>query len=821
MDIITQLVKLYRTPFYACYIDVEKDIKKQKAKISAEICKICKTEKPLSYSFDIYSQMIEDPNAPLPNAVIFKIPKDIIIVDTDDQIADNRFRSLFPDKYLDECATPSISRALGINMEKGYHYYHIKKNNFDLGAQKWQNKGGEIGDIDILASGGSNSGFIIEHIDSILPETTILPMDEKTFQLITGKPINKNLSGSGSDTERSESDTIQGDFINELEEKFRSIEVWRKWAELTPNPDNVTREEWLSVAKFFYKHFPEQGYEIFSIWSEKWEGYNSSNDLRMWRTIKYQNETTIGTPIFFIKKWAGAVISRQWFNFVDSLVKSNSDPFISSVKTDEIFGNTDEDFSLIAYEKLKDNFVYSCGQIYYKVGNIWSTDIKAFQAYLRSAIIALKMKKKNIKVNKKGEETITEVYYCEMVKNLKNVCVLTEDKIMENQNPEFFQKFHNTTLGKLCFNDGVYNFEKRKFSTWDSDELKRDPVFSLVKINRNFPKSIDSEFKNECYKKIFEASMGEENAAKWVAFLSRAVAGKIEDKLFASILTDRDCSKGVTNDWLMAAFGAYVRQAESKNFLVQRDRSGTDAAKENAWLVDFQPVRLMLVQEFPLDMNNKGLKANSTLIKSINSGGDQIEGRKNFKDAATFNIQCTTIFMVNDLPNYTSNDVLEKCLQLTSTIQFKSADYIEKELKDAEGNEELLEFRKKNFKLADPDLRHNVKKTDWADALVHIIIDNYRDQPVSLPKSIIEGDQDIRLDEKVLNTFILSGNDSDFCSNEDLRRFSDDWGCSLKKLKIKICAMNNKIREGIQKDGKKQYKGFRGISLKEDVEECD
>jgi hypothetical protein len=478
------------------------------------------------------------------------------------------------------------------------------------------------------------------------------------------------------------------------------------------------------------------------------------------------------------------------------------------------YGVTDEDFSVIAYRRLKNDYVYSQGQLFHKEGNIWSNDTKSFQSSLRTAIIALKMIKRTF-VELKGKTITTEVFYCDILKNVRSVATLTEDKIICNPDPEFYQKLHTTTLGKLCFDDGVYDFRRRAFYEWNSHELKSNPVYSLTKIHRNFPKSVDDAFKRECYDRVFVASMGEENAARWVAFLSRAVAGEITDKLFATIITNRDCSKGVTNDWLMSAFGSYVRQAESTNFLVQRERSGADAAKENGWLVDFQTVRLMLVQEFPIDMKNKGMKINSKLIKSINSGGDQIEGRKNYKDAMTFNIQSSTVFMVNDLPAYTTDDVLEKCVQLTSTVQFKQQEFIDDKLEEAEGNEELYEYRKNRFKVADPNLRTDVKSHRWADALVRLLIDNYADKHVTIQKSAIEGEQDIQLDERILSAFKLSGCDDDFVSNEDMRDLAVEWGCSLKKLKIEILGMNSKIREGIHKEGSKKFKGFRGIALKE------
>lgn len=478
------------------------------------------------------------------------------------------------------------------------------------------------------------------------------------------------------------------------------------------------------------------------------------------------------------------------------------------------YGNTDEEFSLIAYRRLRSNYVYSQGQLFHKEGNIWSNDTKSFQSALRTAIIALKMKKRTL-VEMKGKTVTTEVFYCDILKNVRSVATLTEDKIICNPDPEFYQKLHITTLGKICFNDGVYDFRRRAFYEWTSQELKANPVYSLTKIHRNFPRSVDEAFKKECYDRVFVASMGEENSARWITFLSRAIAGEITDKLFATIITNRDCSKGVTNDWLMSAFGAYIRQAESTNFLVQRERSGTDAAKENGWLVDFQTVRLMLVQEFPLDMKNKGMKINSKLIKSINSGGDQIEGRKNYKDAMTFNIQSSTVFMVNDLPAYTSDDVLEKCVQLTSTTQFKSQEFIDDRLAEAEGNAELYEYRKNRFKVADPNLRIDVKSHKWADALVRLLIDNYTNTPVKVQKSAIEGEQDIQLDERIITAFNLTGSDNDFTSNEDMRDLAAEWGCSLKKLKIEILGMNSKIREGIHKEGGKQFKGFRGIALKE------
>ena len=71
-----------------------------------------------------------------------------------------------------------------------------------------------------------------------------------------------------------------------------------------------------------------------------------------------------------------------------------------------------------------------------------------------------------------------------------------------------------------------------------------------------------------------------------------------------------------------------------------------------------------------------------------------------------------------------------------------------------------------------------------------------------------------RLDERVLAAFKLTGDvDNDFVSNEYLRGFAGECGCSVKKLKVQLLGMNASIREGRGKmDGESKYgKGLRGL----------
>ena len=153
-------------------------------------------------------------------------------------------------------------------------------------------------------------------------------------------------------------------------------------------------------------------------------------------------------------------------------------------------------------------------------------------------------------------------------------------------------------------------------------------------------------------------------------------------------------------------------------------------------------------------------------------------------------------------------------MQITSTVQFKSREYIDAELLDADGHAQLLEYRKKNYKIAEPGVRCAVKSDAHANALVRILIDHYSYTAVQLPKLHVEGEQDQRLDERILAAFKLTGDVyNDFVSNEHLRGIAGECGCSVKKLKVQLLGMNAGIREGRGRmDGDSKYgKVLRGL----------
>ena len=466
------------------------------------------------------------------------------------------------------------------------------------------------------------------------------------------------------------------------------------------------------------------------------------------------------------------------------------------VVEEEIIALSEEEVAQKAYEKLKDTFMSINQQLYGKSGNIWCCNNDAqWDALLCNAIVAIKIKHRVIKQHKFGEFQ-TDIVWCDTMTHLHAIHKRVKQLVISKPCDNMYDLFHSTTLGKLCFEDGVYDFRTHTFVKWDSDELKKNPVYSCVKIPRNFPSYEDelNEWAEDLKKArlVFHAAMGNEQAEKFLQYLARVTAGEIQDKVFSCCMFNRDCSKGVINDWFIAAFGKYIGQADS-NALVLRE-SNTDSQKENGWMIPLQYCRHVFVSEAEVDPKNPRKKLDSKKIKMICSGGDPIQARLNFKDGITIRLQCALDILANDLMPFSQIDVLEKCLMNKSVTQFKTQEYIDAEKEKCKDSPILLKSLDR-LKLADPTIRKNVKTNEWADALVRIMIHYYTDKPVVLNHTAAADDEDESLDLKVVGRFEFTGDENDKVSNENLRAFAHLNNSSLAKLKTTIMGIDNRVKD--------------------------
>ena len=80
--------------------------------------------------------------------------------------------------------------------------------------------------------------------------------------------------------------------------------------------------------------------------------------------------------------------------------------------------------------------------------------------------------------------------YAQYTTNAKHIVDCVKSIASKNPQNELYDRFHTSTRGKICFNDGVLLIKEQKFVEWDSPEASC--VFSPLIIRRDFKEYFDA-----------------------------------------------------------------------------------------------------------------------------------------------------------------------------------------------------------------------------------------------------------------------------------------------------------------------------------------
>ena len=516
----------------------------------------------------------------------------------------------------------------------------------------------------------------------------------------------------------------------------------------------------------------------------------------MIETINYKDE--------LLNELNEEIKQKTGFNLKFTIKDMDID-YIEDIKDIEISINkcveTDMDGAELILETIKDNFkccyVSKSYQLYYKYSNIWTDDIEFIKNKLVLIIKNFGLYKIKRTKTKHGYDVEEKAFGRDLVEInhiVDSIIKLAKDNI----DNDFYNKLHTTTKGKLCFIDGVLDACKKKFYLWDDEELIKNPVFSVVSINRNFNnffKENNNIYKEEV-KELIKSIMNDQTE-RCLQFLSRAIFGHIEDKDYSIFMGNRNCGKGVLNELLENSLTSqYIGTIEADKFLCERETGSDDGSKLN-WLIDFQFKRLMTSNEIKFDKDNTNIKLNGVLIKKVFSGGDKIKSREIYKGFIEFNIQAKMLLMCNDLPKITSTDCLETCIEFNTINQFKSVEEIEK--KTIEINEKVkntgniiynLELNK--YKVADPTIKDKIKNNEyWLNAFILLMVDNWKSTKLQINKQSYDDEEESLTD--IIFKYCDYKQDNNFkITNEEIKELSNMSKCSIKKLKIELYGLGAK-----------------------------
>ena len=423
------------------------------------------------------------------------------------------------------------------------------------------------------------------------------------------------------------------------------------------------------------------------------------------------------------------------------------------------------------YKLIKNDVICCNNQIFIKVENVWYNNSDYLNTYLTNFV----MNQNILRVTPKGNRVLYWKDYNRAVNVVKTVI----NRIKLEPKNDLYELFHSTTKGRLCFLDGVLDFQKKMFYLWSEVDF---PYYSTVQIKLKFhnyfhnPNMVAiNEIKEKIFIPLFNSKV--DMALK---FFARSFAGHCEDKNFATYIGNRDCGKGILFE-LFEAFDSYLKALSLDNILCSRFGK-IDAKKsvEMFWLLEFEFCRLAFSQETPKPGDN--LKVNPSLFKKLVSGGDIQTARRNYdRQDTVFKVDFTPFLAGNNSLDL-EGDLNEHLIEFDSFVQFLSPEVIISK-RASEGD--FVVDRK--YRVKDPSLKDKCHTLDWKLAVIYLIYSSYVN--TALPTGIVntEMEETTTLLGQFSRDYEITGNMDDIVPVSEIK--GNSYGRDWKKLKIELEGM--------------------------------
>ena len=392
-------------------------------------------------------------------------------------------------------------------------------------------------------------------------------------------------------------------------------------------------------------------------------------------------------------------------------------------------------------------FARSCNaRVFFKAGIVWTND----EAIVDKEMLARCLESNILRAD-------TEATISGNVPTAKRVVIAA--KALMPDDPTFEATLWRSNIGTTCYEDGLYDWRAKRFFAYE----ERPDVFPVLVVPRKFPAQRPPDaLIAEVRERLLLSTLGSEDVVDtYLALMARATAGEYADKQWAIMMGERNCGKGLLQEINQAAWGPYVNTVNSGAFLLQNFASG-DAAKGMSWAVDCQHKRQTYCNEVKCEAGNRAIKLDGNLLKSFQSGGDTMSGRKNYGNEREFRVATKLIMNVNDLPEVSPRDALSTVTMFKFPYKFVS-------------QEEIVATPLPFFRLHDDALKNELcLRPDVLDAFTWLVIDAYTDHRVVPCASVLQdtkGFLEAAGDDLTFmaHCFVVTGDRKDFVLNRDLK----------------------------------------------------
>jgi hypothetical protein len=490
--------------------------------------------------------------------------------------------------------------------------------------------------------------------------------------------------------------------------------------------------------------------------------------------------------VWCYKEHSNAIIIPDDFQIIDT--------------SDRLYAQNDLEARNLVYDIIKNDIVFCKGVLYYRENHIWIDSSSSIFDMLIELVMSLKIYKRT----EKDDVEYSHIYSCAKNITLSVICL-----VKSNSNNNWLKIGQYSSLGKILFENGYYDFKKSNFYTFDHPDFDTSIVFT-GKIHHSFEafNSDDMDYMETIARRLFYNTLGVSVGDYLILNIARGLAGDMMKRIMFG-LGGTNTGKSVLTSAISLSCGDYFGSFNAENLAYRN--TGSDEAQIMRWAMLLKNKRIIISNEI-----KSTTELNGNMIKKISSGGDTIIGRNHCQSEEEFIMQPLAICLANDLPTIKPyDDAVENRIRVVNYI---------KQYVDEPTNE--FELKK------DDSIIEEMKTLRFQKCFIGLLIREYvlmqqngiSDEPVE----VIKAKQDwINTDKSFLDSFVndfqLTNNEEDFVASKEIEEWlkSKNLGISMKKFgmemtKHKLIHKLNKIEGKSKKVRGKVVQVWIGIKMIEE-----
>lgn len=327
---------------------------------------------------------------------------------------------------------------------------------------------------------------------------------------------------------------------------------------------------------------------------------------------------------------------KEKFEFVIRLEpKPLTHTFDFSVKDTRRIVAGDKGAGDLLYKDLKSSLVYSQGQFYMRVNNVWTTAIDELERDLRRYVMEANL----WTLTKEGNPTS----YSQKASNAQNCVKVIMDNAVADRNDLWSERLFESSRGKVLFRNGYYDMRGGFFAPCDTSLFDESIIFTEEIPFDYSPFLLDSEYQKSICERFFTVPFEQEMGDFYRLKLARGLAWDREKKFLAGIGSS-NTGKSAISSALKHSIGGYFGTWNGANLCYRA--SSQDEAQKLRWMYLLRHKRIIVSNE--LQVGGMGIDGN--MIKKMANGGyDDIVAREHGGNETSFKVGFLPLLFAQDL----------------------------------------------------------------------------------------------------------------------------------------------------------------------------